>query len=270
MKFEFQGQSVYYEVHGEGEPLLVLNGIFMTCASWVAFVPALSRHNTLILVDFLDQGRSDKLAVEYKQDIHLAVIRALLKHLGLERVSVLGISYGGEVAMQLALLYPSVVKKLVLANTTAYTNPWLLDMGKAWEYAIASYDGRQFFKTCIPIVYSPGFYATNIEWAKKREVLFQTIFTPETYDAFGRLIRSAEGLDIRDRLKEIIAPTLVISSDHDYVTPILDQELIARNIAGAAHVVIRNSGHASMYEKPAEFLSLVLGFVNNEVDVKII
>lgn len=270
MKFAFKDKNVYYEVHGEGEPLLVLNGIFMSCASWAAFVPALSRYNRLILVDFLDQGRSDKQDGEYKQDIHVETVRMLLEHLGLDSVNVLGISYGGEVAMQLASVYPGLVKKLVLANTTAYTNPWLEDMGKAWEYALASHDGRQFFKTCIPVVYSPQFYATNIEWARKREALFETLFTPETYDAFLRLIRSAEGLDIRSQLKDITAPTLVISSDHDYVTPLHDQELIVRSIPGAAHVVIKNSGHASMYEKPVEFVSLVLGFVNNEVDIRIV
>ena len=270
MILEFNGRSVYYEVHGTGEPLLLLNGIFMSCASWSQFVPSFSRHNQLILVDFLDQGKSHKLDADYDQTIHIETIRALLDHLGLTRVSMMGISYGGEVAMQFALAYPERLKKLVLSNTTAYTNPWLQDMGRAWEQAISSYDGRQFFKACIPVVYSPKFYTTNIEWAKQREELFSNAFGKDTYDAFIRLIRSAEDLDLRSDLKKISTPTLVISSEHDYVTPIQDQELIVRELSCAAHLLIKDAGHAAMYEKPVEFCSAVLGFVNSEIPAKVI
>lgn len=268
--FQFEGKEVYYEVHGQGEPLLLLNGIFMSTASWAAFVPSYSRQNQLILVDFLDQGKSQKLSGEYKQDVHVETIRSLLEHLRLTRVSVVGISYGGEVAMQLVLRYPELVRKLVLANSTCHTNPWLTDMGKAWEYAIGSYDGRQFFKTCIPVVYSPEFYNRNIEWARRREELFAKAFTPEVYDAFLRLVRSAEGLDLREHLPRITVPTLVISSEYDYVTPLPEQELMVRSIPGAGHLLIKACGHASMYEKPVEFSSAVLGFVNSEINIRVV
>ncbi|MDP3488065.1 MAG: alpha/beta hydrolase [Bacillota bacterium] len=270
MILEFKGRSIYYELHGSGDSLLVLNGVFMSCTSWAAFVPAFSRHNQLILVDFLDQGRSDKLNTDYNQKVHVETIKALFDHLGLTQASIMGISYGGEVAMQFALAYPERLKKLVLANTTAYTNPWLQDMGRAWEQAISSYDGRQFFKACIPVVYSPKFYTTNIEWAKRREELFSNAFGKDTYDAFIRLIRSAEQLDLRSDVKNISTPTLVLSSEHDYVTPVHDQEFIVRELRQAAHLLIKDAGHAAMYEKPVEFCSAVLGFVNSEIPPKVI
>jgi len=52
--FEFQGRSIYYEEHGQGRPLLVLNGIMMSCGSWAEFVEPFSRDNRLILLDFLE------------------------------------------------------------------------------------------------------------------------------------------------------------------------------------------------------------------------
>ena len=218
--FTFDGKRVHYEVYGQGEPLLVLNGIFMSTVSWRAFIPTLSKNNQLVLLDFLDQGGSENMTGDYSQDLQAQIAWALIKHLRLERVHVLGISYGGEVAMLMAIKYPEVVAKLILANTTPYTNAWLQDMGKAWEYAIGAYDGRQFFKTCIPVVYSPGFYTRNIEWLKRREELFSTAFTPAIYQAFLRLIKSAENFDVRQDLPTIKTPTLVISSEHDYVTPL--------------------------------------------------
>ncbi|MDR2609924.1 MAG: alpha/beta hydrolase [Clostridiales Family XIII bacterium] len=265
-KFKYGEHDIYYEDTGEGEPLLILNGIFMSCASWAAFIPAFTKSNRLLLLDFIDQGKSDKVNHEYSQDIQVEVALALLDELGLPAVNIAGISYGGEIAMKIAINHPDRVKKLILANTTAYTSAWLRDIGRSWEYSFASYDGHMFFKTCIPIIYSPRYYEENYEWLAKREDLFVKIFTPEVYDAFGRLTRSAENHDERAELPRIEAPTLVISSDSDFVTPFFHQEELARLIPKAGHVTIENAGHASMYEKPGEFVALLLGFINSETE----
>ncbi len=262
--FEFEGVTVYYEDHGAGEPLLVLNGIFMSCASWQAFLPAFSAHNRLLLLDLVDQGQSGKVDRHYSQQLQEDVVIAFLDHLGLDRTSICGVSYGGEVAMRVAARHPDRVTKLVLSNTTAYTSQWLRAIGHSWEYALATHDGHVFFATCIPTVYSPQFYEANHEWIAAREDLFVRVFTPAVYDAFARLTRSAENHDERGRLEAITAPTLVISAEYDYITPLPNQLELAAYIPGAAHVVIQGAGHAAMYEKPTEFTSLVLGFINHQ------
>jgi pimeloyl-ACP methyl ester carboxylesterase len=264
--FQYKEHRIYYEDSGEGEPLLLLNGIFMSCSSWIAFVPSFSRSNRLLLLDFIDQGLSDKMDHDYNQDIQVEIVIALLDELGIDKVNIAGISYGGEIAMKAAIRHPSRVKKLVLANTTAFTSKWLADIGHSWEYALESHDGHRFFKTCIPIVYSPQYYDENHEWADAREALFVKVFTPEVYDAFGRLTRSAESHDEREGLSQIEAPTLVISSEYDFVTPFFHQVELARLIPDAAHATIQNTGHASMYEKPVEFTALLLGFINSDTE----
>lgn len=268
--FSFQGRDLYYEEHGQGKPLIVLNGIFMSCASWAAFVPSFSAHCRLILLDMLDQGKSAKMDGEYTQALQVDAVLALMDHLELAKADVMGISYGGEVALQLATRVPDRVRKLVLSNTAAYTSKWLKDIGHSWEYAFKSYDGHQFFKTCIPIVYSPQFYEANYAWASAREELFVKAFDAAVYDAFGRLTRSAETHDVRAKLGGITAETMIISSDMDYVTPPYQQAELAAAIAGASHVRIENAGHAVMYEKPAAFTSIVLGFVLSDTDMKVL
>ncbi|MDR3306019.1 MAG: alpha/beta hydrolase [Clostridiales Family XIII bacterium] len=264
--FTFEDIPIYYEDIGDGEPILILNGIFMSCASWQSFVPAFSRRNRLLLLDLADQGQSGKLSYEYTQELQERVVLAFLDHLGLDRVHITGISYGGEVAIRTAARHPERVLKLVLSNTTAYTSRWLRDIGRSWEYAMNTHDGHVFFKTCIPVVYSPQFYEANFQWASEREELFVKYFGPPVYDAFARLTRSAETHDERANLKNIAAPTLVISSEYDFVTPRRNQDELVQNIPAAAHAVISGAGHAAMYEKPAEFTALVLGFVNNETE----
>lgn len=268
--FLFEGKQVYYEEHGRGEPLLVLNGIFMSCASWSAFVPSFEKKCKLILLDLLDQGRTEKMEREYTQSIQVELVEALRAHLGLESWSVVGISYGGEVALQYASQHPARVNKLVLSNTAPNTSKWLKEIGHAWEYACNSHDGHQFFKTCIPIVYAPQFFEKNYAWASAREELFVRSFSAAVYDAFARLTRSAETHDVRGALKNITAQTLVISSEFDYVTPLYQQKEIVAGIQNAAHILILDAGHAVMYEKPAEFTAAVLGFVTSDTDVRIL
>lgn len=262
--FPFEGVELYYEDHGSGEPVVILNGIFMSCASWQAFVPSFAERNRLLLLDLVDQGRSGKLDHDYTQEVQERAVLAFLDHLGLASAALVGISYGGEVAMRVASRHPDRVTKLVLSNTCAYTSPWLRDIGRSWEHAMNTHDGHVFFSTCIPIVYSPAFYEANHDWISAREDLFVQVFTPETYDAFARLTRSAETHDERAGLGAITAPTLVISSEWDYVTPLPNQTELVAAIPGAGHAMIQHAGHAAMYEKPAEFTALVLGFVNHQ------
>ena len=270
MEFKFKEKAIYYECHGEGEPLLILNGIFMSCASWAPFIPEFAKNNKLLLLDMLDQGMSEKMDIEYTLDIQADLVLTFLDHLGLEYVNICGMSYGGEVAMKISASHPDRIKRLVLSNTTAYTSVWLKDIGHSWEYAFNSYDGRQFFKTCIPSVYSPMFFEENIDWLREREEMFIKYFNKPVYDAFGRLTRSAESHDERVALKNITAPTLVISSEYDFITPVYLQKELVEAIPDAAHVTVQNAGHALMYEKPAEFTALVLGFINTNIAARII
>ena len=260
--FTFNGFSVHYEDIGSGEALLLLNGIFMSCDSWIGFIPALSKNNRLLLLDFVDQGKSDKASTDYDISMQADLIEAFLNELGLETVNLAGVSYGGQVAIIFAASRPERVKKLFLANTTSYTSKWLLDIGKSWIYSFESYDSHQFFKTCIPVVYSPKYYESHYEWALEREAAFGLLFTPAIYDAFGRLTRSAECYDERDKLAKITSPSFVVSSTYDFITPPFQQRELAEMIPNAALVNIEDAGHASMYEKPDVFTELLLGFIN--------
>ena len=143
--FDFQGKQIYYEEHGQGRPLLVLNGIMMSCKSWAEFVEPFSEHNRLLLLDFLDQGRSARMDGPFDQALQAQVALALLDHLGIERACVLGISYGGEVALRFAIEHPGRVERLLLFNTTARTGPWLGDIGDAWNLAAGDADANPWW-----------------------------------------------------------------------------------------------------------------------------
>ncbi len=264
--FKFLDYDIYYEVHGDmTNPFLLLNGIMMSTKSWQVFVPEFSEKNTLILLDFLDQGQSSRAHANYEQAIQVEILKAFLDHLKIVSLPVVGISYGSEVALQFVTKYPSYVSRLLLLNSAAYTSPWLKDIGDGWNKAGESGDGLAYYLASIPLIYSPKFYKDNLEWMKEREAKLVPLFNQKAIvAAFIRLTKSAESYDVRHLLDSITCPTLIVSSRQDYLTPFEEQVYLKDNIKDSDHIMIEDAGHASMYEKPALFVSIVLGYVNQE------
>jgi pimeloyl-ACP methyl ester carboxylesterase len=260
----FKGRHIYYDVKGIGKPFLILNGIMMSTKSWEPFMESFSENNMCIRLDFIDQGQSDKLASSvYTQDLQVQIIEALIKELKLNKVSLVGISYGGEVALEFAVKHPNLVDRLVLFNTAAYTSPWLAEIGYKWNSIGRTRDGKTYYQATIPAIYSPSFYEARLDWMKKREEILLPIFSnPDFLDAMERLTNSAEHFDVRDQLDQITAPTLIVAADEDYLTPMNNQKYLAEHIKDSSLVILPGVGHASMYEKPLMFVSLLLGFIN--------
>lgn len=261
-KISIRNKNIYYETYGEGEPLVLLNGIMMSTASWNPFIKAFSKNYKLFLIDFIDMGQSDKAEENYTQSMHVEFLKEVFDRLNFEKVNMAGVSYGGEVAIQFAIKYAERLNSLILANTTSYTFNGLKDIGASWDMAAATHDGSIFFNATMPHIYSSEFYQDNIQWLKDREKLFQKALTAEWYEGFRRLNNSSLGYDVRDNLHKIKVPTLVIGAEYDSLLPVRFQEEIYEKIEGAKMVVIKGAGHASMYEKPYEFSSLVLGFLS--------
>lgn len=260
--FTFQNKSVYYEEHGTGKPIVVLNGIMMSTASWAEFVEPFSAGSRLILVDFLDQGQTDRMDGPFSQALQAELVLALLDHLKLETVCLLGISYGGEVALRFAIDHSDRLERLLLFNTTARTGPWLGDIGDAWN--LAAHDPDAYYLTTIPVIYSPKFYREHNDWMERRREALRPVFgDPRFVEAVIRLTNSAADYDVADRLGEIRVPTMVVSCMEDYLTPMAEQRYIAEHIPGCEYVILPGCGHASMYEKPVAFTALTLGFFLN-------
>jgi pimeloyl-ACP methyl ester carboxylesterase len=259
-------KKIYYEVEGEGLAIVLLNGIMMSTKSWQPFVNSLTANNKLIRIDFFDQGQSEKLVGEsYTHAIQVDVVKEVIDHLGLDKVSIIGISYGGEIAIQFAIKYPENVDRLVLFNTAAYTSPWLKDIGRAWIAAGRTKDGEAYYNTAIPVIYSPMYYESHKAWMDKRKEVLVPVFSNELFlNQLERLTLSSESFDVKDKLKLIEAETLIVAAEEDYLTPVANQEYLASNIKNSHLIKIPGAGHASMYEKPLLFTALCLGFINTK------
>ena len=263
-KFNFKDYEVYYEVDGVGRPILFLNGIMMSTASWNTFKNTVTKTNTLVRVDFLDQGNSSRMdGITYDHNLQAELLHALIEHLELKNLTICGVSYGGEVALRHALYYPQDVERLVLANAAAWTSNWLRDIGRAWNAVGKTLDGDAYYDLAIPVIYSSEFYQKKEEWMENRRKVLVPLFSTKAFqNRMERLVNSSESHDLRTEIHKIECETLVISSLYDNLTPLCEQELIVKELKNVHHVILPHCGHASMYEDPLLFISLVLGFAN--------
>lgn len=265
--FTFQEKPIYYEDDGAGEPILFLNGIMMSTASWKTFIPALSKDNRFLRIDLLDMGQSARMNETYTQDIQVEVVKAFLDYLKISKINIMGISYGGEVAIKFALKYQDSLRRLMLFNTTSRTNEWLRDIGRGWNRVGAILDGEAYYDITIPVIYSSNFYVANYDWMEKRRQLLIPLFSSQDFQArMRRLVISAESLDEAKHIHQIEVPTLIVSSEFDQLTPSTEQAYLAEHIKNSTHIIVPKAGHAFMYEKPHVFVSLVLGFTNSHSD----
>jgi len=256
------GGQLYYETHGEsGEWLLFLNGIMMSTPSWATFIPYLKPHYRLLLVDFRDQGKSSSLEGSYSCQKHVPDLLQLLDHLHVPKIHMMGVSYGGQVALEFMRTAPSRVKTLMLVTVIPEVTNFLRAWGDAWDEAAALNDGEKFFQIAIPPIYSESFYEEKRDWLMERQKMFKSLLTPRWFEGFVRLSRSAKEFDCTDVLSRIDVPTLVVCAEKDILTPAPRMKDMARQIPGSTLLEIPDAGHAAFLEKPLAFLTAILGFL---------
>jgi 3-oxoadipate enol-lactonase len=254
--------EIFYQIDGSGsETLVLLNGIMMSTADWYGFVPAYTKDYRLLRVDFRNQGQSGYVDEGFDIDMHVEDLKALFDKLGLKKAHMLGVSYGGKVAMLFALKYQEMLQSLVLCNTTARVTKHLREVQDSWVQAAKQYDGEVFFRHIMPFIYSPKFREENDRWINSREKAFGKVLQRPWFDAFIKLTESSHAYDIADRIHAIRVPTLCIASDFDIVTPIIELEIIHNNIEGSKLLIIPNAGHAPQYENKLAFNEAVLNFL---------
>jgi pimeloyl-ACP methyl ester carboxylesterase len=120
----FNGVDLYYEIHGSGQPLVLLPGAYMTIAAMGAMVPQLAATRRVIAVELQGQGHTADIERPLRYELMADDVAALIQYLHLERADIFGFSLGGGVALQTAIRHPDVVRKLVLASTVFKRDGW--------------------------------------------------------------------------------------------------------------------------------------------------
>ena len=257
---EVNGINIYYELHGPEEaPVLVLNnGIIMNAStSWVFQTKTLSAHYRVLQYDCRGQGQSDHPVESYSMAQHASDLNCLLGLLAIESAHIAGISYGGEIAQIFALEYPERTLSLILADTVSEVGPELSAVVEGWIDALKSKDPMAFYHATVPWNFSREFITNNaaiLENAKQR-------YSDLDFSAIIRLCNAFLKVDFTERLKGLKLPTCIIVGEKDLLKGIPYAQILKSQISNAEYHVLIGAGHASCWEKPEEFNSVVLGFL---------
>jgi pimeloyl-ACP methyl ester carboxylesterase len=254
-----------HRVDGHGENVLLLNGGFMTIASWDTIAAPLAERYRVLRCDFRGQLRSPGRT---HPDLtgHAADLVKLLDALRIDRVHTVGTSLGAEVGLLLAALHPSRVASLIAATATDIATPVLGnrdgEMMRELERAAVGGDRGPLLRSMQELLYSPGYAATHGEELAERAA--QVTLLPDWWFAgAAQLLASLENLDLRKHLASIACPVLVLAAGEDRVMPLHRAKALVSAIRSADLEVVEGSGHALIVEQPERFVQSCLDYLGS-------
>jgi pimeloyl-ACP methyl ester carboxylesterase len=259
------GNRLYYETTGQGEPLILLHSGIADSRMWQPQIKQLAEHYQVITLDFRGYGKTVYQAGQfwYYEDVY-----SLAKHLQLVPVNIIGCSLGGRVAIELALQYPTVVKSLILLSPGLkgyeYTNRNTLSWDNKLEKLIALDKKDEVADLLVHI------WVVGLRRKRRNVDRGVTAFVKEmildNYDAVVDRVEEAElGFEVIPRLGEIKAHTLVIVGDEDLPDMLTISQIITTEISQAERIIVPNVAHKINLEMVDYTTNLILSFLGTSI-----
>lgn len=247
------GIKVYYEVYGEGKPVVLLHGAFMTIdTNWGQLIPELSKNRKVIAIELQGHGHTPFSDRKLSHAALAGDVTGVMDYLKIDKTDVVGYSFGGTVAYQLAIQSPERLNKLVIISATYKTTGWIPEVNSV-------------FKTMKPDLFMNSPMQTAYEavapdktkWTKFLEQMIATAGQP---------------FDLGDpNISKISAPVLIIAGDNDG----LDKTELAKTyklLGGGISAdlaampksqlaIVPGQGHVSLMMQTATILSYLNSFL---------
>ncbi len=253
--------NLYYEIHGKGEPLMLITDIADDIQTWQFIINNLSKHFKLIIFDNRGSGRSDYPKESYSINRFVADTMALLDYLKIDQIHLLGHGMGGFIAQEIAIQCSERILKLILACTAPYLTIRNSQLYKTLNKLYDNNSKSDWFKNYYYWIYSHKF----LEDKEFAEALVQFIINYEFVqkpEGFKKQVEAMSVFDSRTRLSKITAETLVIIGEDDILIRAKDAEKLYQGITMASYpVFIENCAHAIHNENPKAFVHAVLSFL---------
>lgn len=272
---QIRGVPLFVYVIGQGYPLLLMHGGPGLDHTSLLPLQPLADQCTLIFYDHRCNGRSDGQPLSSMTFENLtADADALRQTLGFEKWAVLGHSFGGNVALEYALRYPSSLSHLILMDTGG--DQWWVNR-HAWQilakrgYSPATVQAaRRFYNGQV----TPGEYLRTV-MRFMGAYFYRNLFMEIAHDVFSPgprpkmrpeatifgYSRLLQGWTVMDRLGEINVPTLVLAGRHDFLFPPEHQAILADRIPNAQLEIIERAGHNPQMEQPGVVIQIMKRFL---------
>lgn len=272
--FTIHGHDRAYVKLGSGPALLLLHGLACNHTTWAPVIRELAKHYTVIAPDLLGHGESAKPRADYSVAGYANGMRDLITVLGIDKVTVVGHSFGGGVAMQFAYQFPERTERLVLVSSGGLgheVTPFIRAITlPGWEHAIgvATLPGvRQVGKAALRALHKTNHSATR-DLAEVADI-YEALRDPRARYALRRLVTGVidlrgQVISMRDRAYLTQAmPMLVVWGTEDMVLPVSHTHALEAIAPGAVVEIFENSGHFPHKDHPERFVKVLHSFIRN-------
>jgi pimeloyl-ACP methyl ester carboxylesterase len=263
-QISIEDSFVHYEEAGSGTPILFIHGHPFDCTSWAPQLEASFPGYRLIAPDLRNFGKTTSPNPPDDFATYARDLIAFADALGLERSSVVGLSMGGQIALEVAAIAPERVLGLVLCDTFAQLDT---PEKKAGRYTLADRldaEGMSAYAVeVLPKMISAASIANNPELVADLVAMMQRC--PAHGAAAAARVR-AERRDYLPILPTLDLPTLILVGIHDQFTPVADAELMHSAIRGSKLVVLEEAGHITNLEQPTAFNVALANFLRSLPD----
>ncbi len=260
-KAKVGGIELYYEVHGQGPAVLMIQGLGFSSKFWARQISALAPHFQVVVFDNRGAGQSDKPKEPYTISLMAQDAVGLLDHLGIVKAHVIGASMGGYIAQVLAVNYPERVDRLVLMCTHFGGPEYLAATAELWKEIlnVRALTLTQIYRHGLRYALAEEFFDTHPKEVEEL-VKMKVVETPPAY-AFQNQFAAASQFDFRRNVGQIKTPTLVLAGTEDRIVPIKFAQQLAEAIPNAKFKVIEGAGHLLFWEKAEEVNQEILNFL---------
>jgi pimeloyl-ACP methyl ester carboxylesterase len=235
------GVQLYFEVHGSGDPVVLLHGFSGSSQDWQSTIAELGKHFQLIIPDLRGHGRSSILTKPFRHEEAAADMFALLDHLGIAACKGIGVSGGGNVLLHMATKQPERVKAMVLVSATPYFPAPARAIMRQYADSLPEQQWEVLRRR------HPG------GDAQINALLASTKSFADSYDDMNFT---------PPHLSTIQARTLIVQGDRDPLYPVELSVEMARAIPKSSLWIIPNSGHGPVIgERWPEFLKTAAAFL---------
>jgi pimeloyl-ACP methyl ester carboxylesterase len=268
-RVEVDGRPVNYVDIGEGElePIVFVHGLGGQWQNWLENIPRAARERRVIAIDLPGFGLSPRPRDRITISGYGRCVDAVCDRLSLGRVDMVGNSMGGYIAAEVAIQFPERIDQLILVSAAGITSADIarrpiLTVGRI-ATAMASYSaaGDRQIASRPKSRHLALALVARYPSLLRADLAYEGFFKGAGKPGFVDALRACLEYDFRDRLPEIRHPTLIVWGEKDSIIPVRDAAEFERLIPDSRKVVMRDTGHIPMAERPATFNDLMMDFL---------
>ncbi len=253
MIFQYDNTSIYYEIYGKGQAIVLLHGFLESSSIWKNFIKPLSEKFTVILIDLPGHGKSDSIAETHSMELMAEVVNELLHFLKIDKAIFVGHSMGGYVALAFTELFEEKVLKLILLNSTteADNDERIENRNRALQ--LLKKQKKTFIGMAISNLFSEK---TRLQFLKEIEILKEEAYQFTTKGISANIKGMRDRKDRTEILKKFPRTKWIVCGHEDTIVPISISKNIARETN--SEIKILPSSHMSWLENQEEIVKFLL------------